>query len=259
MSGFAPGFGDVAADSGRNDVKVLLGDGTGDMQDPSGFACGYYPWSVAAGDVNGDAFPDLVTANLWTNEIGVLLGDGGDDFSLAGTFATDIRSDSVVLGDFTGDGQVDAATVNSNVSHVTVLRGHGDGTLSNALITAVGSEMGGLAAGDFNRDGWLDAVTADVGGLVSVLINDQSWTPAPRAASSSTASRRRPPRARLAPSPSRPGWPTARRPRASPARSISRAAMRRPCCRATMPSRRPTRACIPSPPSSRREAHSRSR
>ena len=45
-------------------VIVALGTGTGTLGPASSFAVGYWPRSVAAGDVNGDGKVDLVTANF---------------------------------------------------------------------------------------------------------------------------------------------------------------------------------------------------
>jgi hypothetical protein len=173
------GFGDfVAASRGYGKVYVMLGDGTGDLRDPSGFTCGNSPVSVAVGDVNGDTVTDLVTANWLGDDVGVLLGDGLGNFSAVRNFATGLVPTAVVLGDFTGDGHVDVATANSNSDDLSLLRGRGDGTFSSAVNSAVGFYPWGAAAGDFNGDGWLDAVTANVGGNdVSVLINDHSWPP----------------------------------------------------------------------------------
>jgi hypothetical protein len=58
-------------------VSVLLGRGDGRFGTQARFAVGSYPTSVAAGDVNGDGRPDLVTANDANNDVSVLLGRGG--------------------------------------------------------------------------------------------------------------------------------------------------------------------------------------
>ena len=39
------------------------------------FAAGYYPRSVALGDVNGDSVLDLAVANSYSNDVSVLLGN----------------------------------------------------------------------------------------------------------------------------------------------------------------------------------------
>ena len=42
------------------------------------FTTGVNPVRVAVGDVNGDGWPDIVTANMRGGDVTVLLGDGTD-------------------------------------------------------------------------------------------------------------------------------------------------------------------------------------
>lgn len=48
---------------------------------------GDFPASVAVADLNGDAVPDLVTANRLSNHVSVLLGTGGGSFAPAVSLA----------------------------------------------------------------------------------------------------------------------------------------------------------------------------
>src|SRR4051794_39585143 len=45
-----------------------------------GFAAGSRPVSVAVGDLNGDAKPDLAVANRTSNDVSVLAGTGSGSF-----------------------------------------------------------------------------------------------------------------------------------------------------------------------------------
>ncbi len=62
-------------------VSVLLGDGNGTFQTQQTIDTGYFPISVALGDVNGDGKPDLVVGNVVGNTIAVLLNSNKGNFT----------------------------------------------------------------------------------------------------------------------------------------------------------------------------------
>jgi hypothetical protein len=90
---FATANGDLdifpCSECGRGDdsVSILRGDGTGHFQFFNNVSVGYRPESIAAGDFDGDGFPDLVTANL------------GDPSSVFGSF-------SILLNNPGWDGEI---------------------------------------------------------------------------------------------------------------------------------------------------------
>jgi hypothetical protein len=65
----------AVADSGSNDVAVLLGSGDGGFATAPGspVAAGSTPYFVAAGDLNGDGRPDLAVANYIDNDVAIYL------------------------------------------------------------------------------------------------------------------------------------------------------------------------------------------
>lgn len=93
--------------AGGDTVSILLGNGDGSFQPKAEITVGQGPFSVAAGDVNGDGLPDLVTANwhgdappkapvderhhgsvsvrLLGNDLAVSLADTPDPVSAGGT------------------------------------------------------------------------------------------------------------------------------------------------------------------------------
>ncbi len=160
-------------------VSVLLGNASGVLQSPTEISVGYYPWSVAAADLDGDLDADLVTANRYGNDVSVLLSNGVGGFAAPKNYAVGAEPTSVVIGDFNGDLKPDVATANFSGSGISVLYGRVGGAFS-VPINAASPGAYSLAAGDFNGDGWLDAATANPStNNVSVLINDQTWPPAP--------------------------------------------------------------------------------
>ena len=56
----------VVANSGANNVSVLLENGNGTFHAAVNYAVDVQPSSVAIGDLNGDGKPDLVVANVTT-------------------------------------------------------------------------------------------------------------------------------------------------------------------------------------------------
>jgi len=66
----------VTANSGSDDVSVLLGNGDGSFQPQQTFAVGSPPYSVAVADVNGDGKPDIVAVGRATKNVRVYWNEG---------------------------------------------------------------------------------------------------------------------------------------------------------------------------------------
>jgi hypothetical protein len=56
-----------------NNVSVLLGTGDGRFQSTVHYGAGDRPSSVAIGDLNGDANPDLAVANVESNNVSIFI------------------------------------------------------------------------------------------------------------------------------------------------------------------------------------------
>ena len=153
---------------GNGTVVVMLGDGAGGFGAPVSFEVGRFPYSIVAGDVNGDAKIDLATANNNSADMSILVGNGN------GTFQSHVDWDagglptSLAGGDFNADGRLDfviSAGPNATVGRFT---GVGDGTFADVVGTfTVGSAA--LASGDLDGDGKADVVTSTATALRVLL------------------------------------------------------------------------------------------
>lgn len=194
------------------------------------------PVSLAVGDLNGDGFPDLVSANVENNSISYLINDGGatgfkppknlanvlinptaiaavdmngdgwsdlivvslssvsglpalsiyltQDYNLATgdlTFAPPVTYDlpydsapfGIAVADFDGDGRPDVAIVNQRFNNVSIfLNQAGDGTLVGPTDFATGGDgPEAILARDLNGDGIVDLAAVNTfSNSVSILL-----------------------------------------------------------------------------------------
>jgi hypothetical protein len=174
--------------SGHGTVGVLLGNGDGTFQSVRTYGSSGLTHSVAVADVNHDGKPDLLVANDCSHcegSVDVLLGNGDGTFQPIVTYDSGGQgAASVVVADINGDGKPDLLVANKFSNTVGLLLGNGDGTFRLAVTyDSGGTGPSWVAAADLNGDGKLDLVVSNQGGgpngdgLVSVLMNNASYTP----------------------------------------------------------------------------------
>jgi uncharacterized protein (TIGR03437 family) len=162
-------------------VAVALGLGDGTFSKPVQYAVGEQG-RIAIGDLNGDGFPDIVTAGFT-----ILFGDGKGgfahrrDYPGPGPAFSSYPSGAVpIIADFDGDGIPDIVSAMGNSSvmagdTVSVLFGKGGGIFNGPPMNRVpglpapDNQISALAAGDFNGDGVPDLAVADFLGNISAL------------------------------------------------------------------------------------------
>jgi hypothetical protein len=139
-----------------------------------------FPQDIAAGDLNGDGYPDLVVPNYNSDDVSVLISNHDGTFKPAvnysGSLSTIFTPTQVALGDFNGDGKLDVA-ISSYVIPLTVALGNGDGTFQPLKSYYPGTTDGNLLlTGDFNGDGIPDLVQDGRNGILQVFIGNGDGT-----------------------------------------------------------------------------------
>lgn len=180
------GIPDIAvAGFGSNQVNILLGCTSGAANCTNGFlpAVNYpatEPLAIAAVDVNGDGYLDLLTLNAAGNSVSLLVGKGDGTFSSAscsatGPCATGIDPSGIAVGNFLGGAkEVDLVVTNSGSNAISVFFGNGT-NFGAATTYQVGNAPTSAAIADFNGDGFPDiVVTNGQDNTISVLLGNGS-------------------------------------------------------------------------------------
>jgi hypothetical protein len=131
---------------------------------PSGFSR-----TAAVGDLNGDGFLDLITAEGNAGKARFLAGTATGLGRTAARIEVGAVPRALAIGDFDGDRFVDAVLANGGSANVSFLRGGPDGPVNAGEVTA-GVGPIAIDEADFDGDGFLDAAVANAGsGSVSYL------------------------------------------------------------------------------------------
>ncbi|HWX53476.1 MAG TPA: VCBS repeat-containing protein [Verrucomicrobiae bacterium] len=166
----------VVTDSwGRNQILMLAGDGTGNLNTPGKiFNVGKRPYQrLRSADFNKDGKPDVVTTDLDQNAVTILLGDGHGGFNEApgSPFPAGVFPWAVAIADMNKDGNLDLAVIpydrditDPKQLGVTVLLGDGKGgfrAMRGSPFSLAGCRgPDRIATGDLNGDGVPDMVVS---------------------------------------------------------------------------------------------------
>jgi hypothetical protein len=138
------------------------------------------PAALEVGDLNGDARPDLATANRLGNDVSVFLNAGDGSFLPRRDYPTAARPGSLAIADVDGDGKLDLVTGSRDGvgGTVSVLVNSGEGIFEEKRDYPTGATPSAVAVGDVDGDRAQDIAVAmadeDVSGsgAVAVLSNN---------------------------------------------------------------------------------------
>ncbi len=164
-----------SSSAGGNTVSVLRNLGNGAFAARADYATDTAPSSLAIGDVDGDARPDLAVANYYSDTVSVRRNLGNGTFAARVEYATGTAPTSVAIGDLDNDGRPDLAVANLEGGTVSVLRntsGSGNLSFANRVDYAAGTDPNSVTIGDLNGDGRPDLAISNISSdTVSVLRN----------------------------------------------------------------------------------------
>ncbi len=164
----------LVADTGSNDVSVLLGQGSGSswtmipgprVQTEAG------PVAMAVGDLLGNGQTDLAVANSGADNVQIFPGVGGGFFKQATkTIPVGQAPSSLFLGNFNGLGQ-ELATLNTGSNDGTLITDLNASRPPTQTFATGGDAPTSGFAGNFTGDGFTDLVVGNNGdGRLALLL-----------------------------------------------------------------------------------------
>jgi hypothetical protein len=106
----------VSAQCGRpGTVSILLGNGDGTFETHVDYPAGSFPYTIVAGDFNGDGKIDLAVTDLDSQILNILIGAGDGTFPTSTQIPTNGSPVGLLAADFNGDGKLDFAVGSDTV------------------------------------------------------------------------------------------------------------------------------------------------
>jgi hypothetical protein len=121
------------ANSGTDNVGILLGNGNGSFQEQMIFSIGHDsdPHAIIVDDFNDDNLLDIAVANYGTNSVGIFLGYRNGTFAPQISYSLDAASPySIATGDLTMDNRLDIVVTNEGANNIGILLGYSNGTFT---------------------------------------------------------------------------------------------------------------------------------
>ena len=152
----------IVADSGSNDVSILLGEGSGanwTLVPGPRISTDAGPVAVAVGKILGNGTQDLAVANQQADNVQVFTSIGSGFFSQnATTYSVGQAPDGLFLGDFSGSG-TQIATLNGGSNSISLINPSAGGVIQTIATGGVLPTSG--FAGEFTGNGYTDLVVGN--------------------------------------------------------------------------------------------------
>ena len=122
---------------------------------------------IAIGDVNDDAWPDLLAGYGVGVNLIVYLGDGAGELLAGEDFSVGVPFDSLAFADFNRDGNNEFAIVSTSSGEVGIITYVNSTGIIGDLVDTI-TQPEAIRSADMNRDGYPDLVVLDANGDIWV-------------------------------------------------------------------------------------------
>ena len=168
----------IIANSGSDNISVLLNNGTGGFPNRTDYDVGENPFSTAAIDVDQDGDLDIAVGNQRDNSISIFLNDGQGILTFSNEYPVKDAPLYLFASDVNGDGYTDLEIAcvgySSNFGYVTVLLNNGTGGLDSRVDYIVSDKPASVYTADLDGDGDFDMASADLNSdQISVFKNNR--------------------------------------------------------------------------------------
>ncbi len=174
-SGDFDGDGDLDLVTGAmmsSHMQIFLNLGNAAFRRQGRLITGVRPFQVQAAELNGDEFPEVVSANEGSGTVTVWLNraDGTGTFSGRRDYRVGRQPACSDAVDLDGDGFNDLVVSNRGSRNISVLLNQGNGLFGASTEVPVDGAPYYVAGGDINRDGLMDVVVANPSGRSIIIL-----------------------------------------------------------------------------------------
>lgn len=137
-----------------NGLAMYAGQGNGNFNSAIAHQTAPNPWKAAAGDLDGDGYPDVVTSRRLPNGIQIDLDRNGDGFGLSGSpdpKNTPSLSDAAIV-DFDANGVGDVVAIDVQSPALRTFVGNGAGQFTAGSPVILSATPAELVTGDLDGD-----------------------------------------------------------------------------------------------------------